>query len=193
MSPEKKKELEAEHGPVVVISHPDGSSFAFKRMGREQFDLWQKRVTRENPDADAGEKLLQERCVWPSREAWNAYCNAAAFEVESYIGAFRHCHGGATVHKADADEIPDGVAGDTVLTNGSDAFAFRRPQRTDVKRFRAERVANNPKHLENLLTSCAVSPAFAAWLEANLFGADAFGDAFVEANGVRDLRSAVLK
>ncbi len=88
----KRAELEAEHGPIVVISHPDGSCFGFRRMTRKEYNLRRDRLERAQPDHDADERLLQERACWPSREEWNAYAAAASFEVESYIFAYHALH-----------------------------------------------------------------------------------------------------
>lgn len=183
---EEIAKLEAEHGPLVFLSHPDGSCFGFMALGRDQFEVRESRV--KNGDLDADEKLLQERAVWPSRDAWNKYVAGAVFEVSAYIAAYRDAHGGRAARVCEKFEVPDG--GDPSmcwLTNG-DTFSFRKPGRAEVKLWSAKltgRVARQkgePDSSEWLLRACG-SPEFNSWLDSHLFGVMGFGDAFVSAFG----------
>jgi hypothetical protein len=183
------KLLEAEHGPIVVLSHPDGSVFPFRRMTREQFDTRNNRVKRGEVDAD--DKMLQERCV--AREQWNLYVSNAVFETLAYTNAFRKAHGGNDVSVADDDQIPaDGDTSLLWLSNG-ETFGFRKPGRAEVRMFQANMQARQSgakqavHPLETLLLSLS-TPDFAAWLPNNLFGVDAFGDALIGAFGMSEVR-----
>ncbi len=168
-----RAEVESEHGPVVVIGHPDGSVFAFKRMGREQYEVRSKRMARN--DADADEKLLQERAVWPSREAWNAYVATAAFEVDAYAAAYQKLHG-----RKDVSPDADGA-----LSNGEVSFVFRKPTRPEIKLFRSRTMAGDrDAALMGILTACS-TPEFAAWIDGNMFAVGKFADAFLEAFGMQ--------
>ncbi len=190
-------ELEAKHGPLVFIDHPDGSCFGFMVLTREMFNVREARARRGDRDAD--ERMLQERCVWPSREAWNAYVEAAAFETVAYIQAYRQAFGGKEARACDADEIPDGADPSLRwLTNGERVFAFRKPGRAEIKQFGAsvvaERRSGGADPLEVLLSACASSatggpdPVWAAWVSSNPFGVGTFGNAFVSAYGMTEAR-----
>jgi hypothetical protein len=185
---EAAAKLEAEHGPVISISHPDGSCFGFKRMTRVEFNLREARINRG--EEDASDKLLQERCVWPSREEWNKYVASSVFETLAYAKAYREAHGGADARVADADEVPpDGDPSLKYLTNGTVIFGFRKPGRAEVKMFQAATVAKQrgekqkTEPVEVLLMACA-APGFSAWVEDNLFGISSFADAFFDAFGM---------
>src|SRR5689334_10544118 len=184
--------LEAEHGPCVVLSHPDGSCFVFKALDRDQFEIREARV--RNGDSDADEKMLTERCMWPSRAEWNKYLAGAAFEGAMYVAAYKQAHGGKDARKCERFELTEGSDPSMCwLTNGSDTFGFRKPGRAEVKLWSAKltgRVARQqgePDHTEWLLRACG-SPAFCEWLDRNLFGVGAFGDAFVAAFGASSVR-----
>ncbi len=179
------KALELEHGPLVVIGFRDGSLFAFRRMGREQFTTRQNRVRRGESEAD--DMLLQERCVWPSREAWNSYVATAALETLSYSAKYSEAHGGGKVHEADPDEVPENAKpGVRWLSGNGKVFGFRKPERAEIKRFKSMVMAEakgdkGPTDpIEWLLGVLSDDPAsFKAWLEENLFAihsAGSFGD-----------------
>lgn len=188
--------LEQEHGPVFSIAHPDGSCFGFRRMTRQDYTQREARIARGGDDAlTATDKLLQVCNVWPpGRTAWNEYVAKAAFETLAYAKMFRAAHGGEDVHEADPDQIPeDGDVTLTWLTNNKQTFGFRKPGRAEVKLFQAETAAKQRgektkvEPLEKLLLSCG-TPEFAAWVEDNLFGIGAFGDAFVGVFGMAEAR-----
>lgn len=189
----EKATLEAEHGPLIFLTHPDGACFGFMAIDRAQFEVREHRVRTGNLDAD--EMLLQERAVWPSREAWNKYAAAAAFEVAMFVGAYKDAQGGLAARKCEPFELPDGADPALCwLTNGSDTFGFRKPGRAEVKIWSAkvngkiERQRGEPEASEVLLRSCAAGPEFGAWLDRNLFGVGGFGDAFVAAFGAGTVR-----
>lgn len=187
---EEQDKIEDEHGPCVVISHPDNSCFMFKALTRDAFDVREARARRQDQNADDG--MLQMACVWPSRELWNSYVAAAAFEVMAYVIMYKEIHGGAKVSECERAEIPEGGNPDLKwLTNKfGDTFGFKKPGRAEIKMFGAQVVqrssgAKIADPLETLLKSCG-SPEFAVWLESHLFGVGAFGDAFVAAYGMQD-------
>ncbi len=193
-SEEDKIKLEAEHGPMVFLTHPgDGACFGFKAITREQFDVREARAVRGALGAD--ERLLQERCVWPSRDDWNKYTAQAAFETGMFCDAYRYAFGGVKARKAEDFEIPEGAnPADCWLTNGTKAFAFRKPGRAEIKLWSAKingrvpKAKDEPGPSEALLRACAISPDFQAWLDANPFGVSGFGDAFVESFGASEVR-----
>lgn len=189
--------VEAEHGPCVFISHPDGSRFGFMRLTREVFVLRNNRVKRGGDEAiNAEERMMQERCVWPSREAWNAYVANSCFEALTYSDVYRLAHGGKKVRPCDPDELPaePNPLAAVWLTNGEIVAGFRKPGRAEVKMYQAQLLAEQngdrlPKDpTESILKSCAVGPEFAAWLEDNLFGLAKFSDAFLLAFGMQEAR-----
>ncbi len=201
ISPEEAARIEGEHGPVVFLSHPDGSLFGFKRLTGDEYQTRQNRIKRGQIDPNPDEQMLQLAAVYPSREAWNAYVGSSVFEVSVYVAAYREAHGGSDVHVADPDEIPSGEDAALWLSNNAYVFGFRRPGRADVKQFQAalvlEREGGGQKPapgerargaLETLLRNTAASPAFGAWLDQNLFGINAFGEAYLTAFGVRDVQ-----
>ncbi len=184
--------IEAEHGPVVVLSHPDGSCFAFKALDSEQFEVRETRVM--NGDADADEKMLIERCVWPSRADWNKYLQGAAFEVSAYVEAYQMVHGGKPARRCEPFEVPEGSDPSLIwITNGEQSFGVRRPTRPEVKMYsakatgRVERIKGEPGPAELLMRMCG-TPEFCAWLDRNRFGIRGFGDAFVTAFGAGNVR-----
>jgi|SRR5690242_10063451 len=184
--------LEAEHGPCVVLSHPDGSCFVFKALDRDQFEIREARVV--SGDLDADEKMLTERCVWPSRAEWNKYVAASAFETQAYIAAYKVAYGGDRGRVCKPFELPEGGDPSKIwLTNGEQYFAFRKPTRPEVKMYaarttgRLERVNGEPGAVELLMRQCG-SPEFCAWLDRNLFGTMGLGDAFVAAFGATEVR-----
>ncbi len=187
----------AEHGPCVFIGHDDGSRFGFMRMTREIFNLRNERAERGGNEAlDADEKMMQERCVWPSRAEWNKYVAASSFEPEMYSDAYRLLHGGIKVRKCDPSELPaerDPLAA-VYLTNGQIVVGFRKPGRAEVKMYRAHLLAehNGEKQAadptETILKSCVRGPEFSIWLEANLFGLSKFADAFLGTFGMTEAR-----
>lgn len=190
------EQLEQEHGPVFSITHPDGSCFGFRRMTRQDYTQRETRIARGGDDAlTATDKLLQVCNVWPAgRTAWNTYVAQTAFETLAYAKIFREAHGGRDVHEADPDQIPeDGDLSLKWLTNNSETFGFRKPGRAEIKMFQAEMAAQQRGEklkvapLEKLLLACG-SSAFASWVEDNLFGLGAFGDAFVGAYGMSEAR-----
>jgi hypothetical protein len=195
---EQDKLVEAEHGPCVFIDGPgDDSRFGFKRLTREVFELRNNRVKRGGDEAvSAEEKMLQERCVFPSREAWNKYVAASVFEPLAYADVYRIAHGGKVVRECDADEVPTDPDPLAVkwLTNGEIVVGFRKPGRAETKMFQAqilaqqngEKLKSDP--VEALLKNCAIGSEFAAWLEDNLFGIGKFSDAFLLAFGMQEAR-----
>lgn len=191
-----RKLVEAEHGPLVVIQHADdGAAFGFKAITPETYALFKARVAREDDDAMA--KLLQERACWPSREAWNKYIAESVFQGFVFAAGYRRAQGGAPVRECDPDEIPeDGNLEWKWLTNrkGDDGvtFGFRKPGRAEVKLFQAQATARNrdpkaPDPIEAVIRSCG-TPEFGAWLTANPFGVDTFGEAFVGSYGMAEAR-----
>jgi hypothetical protein len=191
---ERDARLEAEHGPMVFLAHPDGSEFGFRLMTRDEYETHRRRVKRG--DAEATERLLQERCVFPSREAWNQYVAESVLEPMAYGIAYREAHGAGRVRECDPDEVPpEGLEGvNHWLTNGAEVFGFRKPGRAESKLFQAKMLAETRGEkqkedpLETLLRSCAVGDAFHVWLEGHLFGVTAFGDAFMSVCGFSDVR-----
>jgi hypothetical protein len=191
-----RKSVEAEHGPIIGMQHPDdGAVFGFKTITPEIYALYRARVTRG--DDDAMSKLLQERACWPSREAWNKYVSGAVFQELVFAAGYRRAQGGAKVRECDADEIPDdGNLEWKWLTNrkGDDGvtFGFRKPGRAEVKLFQSQIAARQhdpkaPDPIEAVLRSCG-TPEFGAWLTANPFGVDTFGEAFVGSYGMTEAR-----
>lgn len=186
---DEQDKIEAEHGPCVVISHPDNSCFMFTALTRETYDVREARARRKDPDSD--ERMMQMAAVWPSREKWNLYVAASAFELNAYVKLYKEIFGSKDARECDADEIPEGGNPElTWLTNGTDAFGFRKPARSEVKMFTAQIVARAegaklPDPLEALLRTCG-SPEFSKWLDAHLFGVGAFGNAFVSAFGMQE-------
>ncbi len=193
---DEQDKIEAEHGPCVVISHPDNSCFMFKALTRETFDVREARVRRRDLDAD--ERMLQMAAVWPSREKWNAYVAASAFELNAYIAAYksmagdpRRPDGSPLTRECDADEVPaDGNPDQKWITNGTQTFGFRKPGRAEVKMFAAQinqraEGAKLADPLEALLRGCG-SPEFGKWLDSNLFAVGAFGNVFVGAFGMQE-------
>ncbi len=195
---EQDKLVEAEHGPCVFIEHADGSRFGFKRLTRETFTLRNERTERGGNEAvEADERLLQERVVWPSREAWNAYVKESVFELEYYVQVYHLAHGGKKVRAADSEEVAAQTPNPLVarwLTEGSIVVGFRKPGRAEVKMFkahlleRAEGVKQKDNPVETILKSCAQGAEFAAWIEDNLFGIAKFSDAFLDAFGMQEAR-----
>ncbi len=195
---EQDKLVEAENGPCVFIEHADGSRFGFKRMTRAIFVLRNERIDRGGNEAvDADEKMLQERCVWPSREAWNKYVADSVFEPDYYAQVYHLAHGGTKVRRADSEEIAARDANPNVscwLTNGAIVVGFRKPGRAEVKMFKAhlleqaegKKQKDNP--VETILRNCAQGTEFAAWLEENLFAIGKFSDAFLDAFGMQEAR-----
>lgn len=190
------EQLEREHGSAFSIAHPDGSCFGFRRMTRTEFAAREARIARGGDDAlTATDKLLQVCNVWPAgRVAWNEYVAKSAFETLAYAKIFRDAHGGKDVREADPDQIPeDGDLSLRWLTNDTVTFGFRKPGRAEVKLFQAETTAKQRgeklkvEPLEKLLLACG-SVAFASWVDDNLFGIGAFGDAFVGAYGMTEAR-----
>ena len=189
-SKDEQDKIEAEHGPCVVISHPDNSCFMFMRLTRQTFDVREARARRKDQNADEG--MMQMAAVWPSREKWNTYVAASAFELMAYVKADKDMHGGADARECDDYEIPaDGNPDLKWITNGPGAvFGFRKPGRSEVKMFGAQVVqraegAKIPDPLEALLRMCG-SPEFSKWLDSNLFGVGSFGNAFVSAFGMQE-------
>lgn len=190
--------VEAEHGPCVFIDHADGSRFGFKRLDREVFNLRNNRVKRGGDEAiGAEEKMLQERAVFPSREAWNAYVKASAFEPLYYADVYRLAHGGKKVRPCDPDEIPaePDPSAAVWLTNGEIVVGFRKPGRAEVKMFQARLVEDLEGHgkgksdpTEEILKSCARGTEFSAYLEDHLFALAKFADAFLLAFGMQEAR-----
>ncbi len=195
---EQDKLVEAENGPCVFVEHADGSRFGFKRLTREVFVLRNERTERGGSEAvDADERMLQERAVWPSRDAWNSYVAASVFELEYYTQVYHIAHGGKKVRVADSSEVAAQAPNANVarwLTNGEIVVGFRKPGRAEVKMFKAHlleqaegrKQKDNP--VETILRNCAQGPEFAAWLEDNLFGIARFSDAFLEAFGMQEAR-----
>ncbi len=191
-----RKLVEAEHGPVVALQHPhDKRVFGFKVITIEVYEAY--RLRKERGDTNALERLLQERAVWPSRESWNQYVADAVFETLAFEVAYRKAHGGTDVRLADDDEVPeDGNPEWRWLTNRKDGegqvFGFRKPGRAEIKMFQAQVLARGrgervPDPIETLLRNCG-TPEFGAWLTANPFGIDTFGEAFVSAYGMQEAR-----
>lgn len=180
--------LEAEHGPCVVISHPDGSCFVFKALDRETFNVREDRAERGEVDSD--DRMLQMLCVWPSRQAWNEYVEASAFETMAYVDQFRRAFGGEKTREAFKDELPEAL--DPSLKyfhNAGTLLALRRPGRAEVKMLSAEYAAKargelKGSPLEKILRQCA-APETREWLARNLFGIGSLGDAFVSAFGMQ--------
>lgn len=195
----ERARLEAEHGPCVALRLNDGSCFAFKALDRASYVMREKRVARKDHESDlADERMLQLAAVWPSREKWNLYVNAAGFEVEAYIVAYKDAFGGAKARLADADELPADadpaliwIASGAVGSSGDGAyvFAFRKPARADVKTFRRMVQAEDATALETMLRTCAKSDSFGAWLDAHLFGIGAIAEAFVPAAGMGEAQA----
>ncbi len=189
---------EAEHGPCVFIEHADGSRFGFKRLTREVFALRNERVDRGGDEAVmADERMLQERCVWPSREEWNRYVAASVFELDYYVQVYHLAHGAIKARLADTDEVSAQAPNASVarwLSNGKIVVGFRKPGRAEVKMFKSHlldeasgnKQKNNP--VETILRNCAQGPEFAAWLEENLFAIGKFSDAFLGAFGMQEAR-----
>ncbi len=186
---DEQDKIEAEHGPCVVISHPDNSCFMFTALTRETYDVRESRARRKDPNADEG--MMQMAACWPSREKWNAYVAESAFEINAYIKIYKEAFGAKDARECDAFELPEGANQDlTWLTNGDGCFGFRKPQRSEVKMFTAQIVARTegakiPDPLEALLRQCG-SADFGKWLDANLFGVGSFGNAFVGAFGMQE-------
>lgn len=195
---EQDKLVEAENGPCVFIEHADGSRFGFKRMTREIFVLRNDRIDRGGNEAvEADERMLQERCVWPSRETWNKYVADSVFEVDYYSQVYHLAHGGTKVRQADSDEVAAQEPNASVarwLSNGAIVVGFRKPGRAEVKMFKAHLLEEADGHkqkdnpVETILRNCAQGTAFAAWLEENLFGVAKFSDAFLDAFGMQEAR-----
>lgn len=195
---EQDKLVEAENGPCVFIAHTDGSRFGFKRLTRAVYTLRNDRVDRGGNEAvNADELMLQERCVWPSRDEWNKYVANAVFETDYYTQVYHLAHGAVKVRPADADEIAAQESNPNVarwLSNGQIVVGFRKPGRAEVKMFKAhlleeaagKKQKDNP--VETILRNCAQGTAFAAWLEDNLFGIAKFSDAFLDAFGMQEAR-----
>lgn len=179
----KRAELEAMHGEIVAISHHDGSCFAFKRLSREAFDLYQKRVARG--DDNASEMMMQYQCVYPGIPDWNAYIEREPFAALSYQKAYKECHGAAECRVLEADEIAEQGLDDSLIhiTNKSVTFSFKKPSRGVYKTFQHMVLSSDPKATETLVRNCGDAD-FSKWLDANLFGARAFGDKLLEAAGV---------
>lgn len=212
ISKEAETALEAEHGPCVVLTHPDGHTFVFKRMTRDQFVVRNNRLKRGEADAD--DSLLQERCVaevecggvvalekvMAGRDGWNKYAAAAVFQLLAFGSGYRNAHGGDG-RKADSDEIPkDGDAALWIAAGAGPAkrvFPFRKPGRAEVKMFQAGVMAerNGDKRqdgkspLEALLLALGGAD-FAAWLEDNLFAIESFGEVLVTAFGMADVSAS---
>lgn len=188
-SKDEQDKIEAEHGPCVVITHPDNSCFMFKALTRETFDVREARARRRDLEAD--ERMLQMVAVWPSREKWNAYVAQSAFEIVAYVKMYKEIFGGRDVRECFDVEIPaDGNPDLKWLTNDAQTFGFRKPTRSEVKMFGAQVVARGDgakiaDPLETLLRACG-SVEFAAWLDSNLFGIGAYGNAFVSAFGMQE-------
>jgi hypothetical protein len=200
--PEDETELEAEHGPCVVLGHADGSVFVFRRMGRDEFVARNNRVKR----GEAGDDLmLQERCVaavvdgavQAGRDVWNAYDKASVFQVMAYANMYRIVHGGEA-RRADPDEIAKDADATKLWIAGGQGeskrvFGFRKPGRAEVKMFQAAILAerNGDKRDKSALESLLVALGgadFAAWLEENLFGTESFGEVLVNEYGMNEVR-----
>lgn len=194
---EADKLVEAEHGPCVFIEHPDGSRFGFKRIESPVYKLYVERSERGGDEAiGADEKLLQERCVYPSREEWNSYVARSVFEPDAYANAYHALHGAVKVRLCDASELPKEPAPLAAihLTNGQIVVGFRKPGRAEVKMYKAHLLAkhNGEKQqtdpTEQILKNCAQGSEFSAWLESNPFGLAKFSDAFLEQFGMQEAR-----
>lgn len=179
----KRAELEAVHGPIIAISHHDGSCFAFKRLSRESFDLLQKRIARG--DDNASEMMMQSQCVWPGLAEWNLYTEKEPFGAIAYQTAYKNCHGAAECRLLESDEIVDLGLDESLIhvTNKEVTFGFKRPTRPVYKTFQHMVLSSDPKATEALVRACGDSD-FGKWLDGNLFGARAFGDKFLEGAGV---------
>ncbi len=194
---EADKLVEAEHGPCVFIEHPDGTRFGFKRIDQPVYKLYVERTERGGDEAvGADEKLMQERCVWPSRNDWNAYVARSAFEPDMYANAYHVLHGAIKVRPCDVSELPAEPAPLAAihLTNGQIVVGFRKPGRAEVKMFKAHLLAKHEGQkgladpTETILKNCAQGGEFALWLESNPFGLAKFADAFLGEFGMQEAR-----
>lgn len=188
-TPAEVVELEKQHGELVHISHADGSEFLFRRIDRELYDLREARAARGE---DADDMMLQERCIPELRDEWNAYAADAAFATIQYSNLYQEAHGGGSARAALPVEMKqlNLQAGALHLTvDGKQFFQFRKPARAEVKLFaamtqargRGEKQKMHP--VESILRQCS-DAEFGTWLDRNLFGIGAFGDAFVRNYGM---------
>lgn len=172
--------LEAEHGPIVAIQFR-AKVFAFKRCTRVEFDLRESRLSKG--DEEASDRLLQERCVWPSREDWNALQDAMPLSVAMFWNAYAKAHGGATAY---TEKTVEGYTG-PVLTNGARDFMCRNVTRPEAKRFQSVANSDEPgagfvRAVEGLLRACC--PGIGPWLDDNLFALSPLGKAFLSTQGL---------
>lgn len=171
--------LEAEHGPIVAIAFRN-EVFAFKRCTRVEFELRESRL--ERGDEEASERLLQERCVWPSRDSWNAFQEQLPLSAIMFWNAYSAAHGRGNYEQGSTE------SGELCFTStAGKVFTFRRVTRPEAKWFQhtansKDKGAGMLAALEGILRTC--SPDSAAWLDDNLFAIAPLGQAFLKSQGL---------
>ena len=65
---DKLLELEAKHGRIGVVTHPDGKSWAIvlRKPRRNEYKMFRAHSNNPQRLADAQEVLVTQTCIWPA-------------------------------------------------------------------------------------------------------------------------------